>query len=164
MTQGDTLTIRRADEGDAAALLPLANAFYAGPEYATTQEDLARHLRAMLADPRSAIILAEDGANGPVGFVAATLSTGLEFGVMAEIEDLYVRPGQRGKQIGSRLMVAVLDWCGKAGAHEVFLVIAQQGEPARQLERMYLRLGFAPSRRRLMYRALGASETERKGP
>ena len=73
---------------------------------------------------------------------------------MADVEDLFVLPGKRGKHVGSRLMVDVMDWCKAQGADEVFLVIAQQGEPARQLERLYLRLGFEPSRRRLMYRPL----------
>jgi len=153
MSDDINLTIREAKIDDLEALLPLVEEFYAGPEYDTPQSALRGHLTRVLEDRRSAIFIAEDGERA-IGFVAAILSIGLEFGVMADVEDLFVLPGQRGRQVGSRLMVEVLDWCKAQGADEVFLVIAQQGEPARQLERLYLRLGFEPSRRRLMYRPL----------
>lgn len=153
MTEQSDAAIRKAGLEDALALLPLVEEFYAGPEYSTPAEALLSHLEKMLQDEKSAIFLAEDDGV-PQGFVAATISTGLEFGIMAEVEDLFVLPGVRGKRIGSRLMVQVMEWCKGQGADEIFLVIAQQGEPARQLERLYLRLGFEPSRRRLMYRPL----------
>ena len=147
------VSIRRAGSDDAGLLLPMVEEFYAGPEYDTPKEALARHLRLMLDDERSGVFLAEQGGEG-VGFAGAILGTGLEFGTMAEVEDLFVKPGCRGHKVGSRLMMAIMDWCRDKGADEIFLVIAQHGEPARQLERLYLRLGFQPSRRRLMYRPL----------
>lgn len=153
MNEEADITIREASLDDLERLLPLVEEFYAGPEYATPQSALRGHLERVLKDERSAVFIAEDGESA-IGFVAAILSIGLEFGVMADVEDLFVLPGQRGKRVGSRLMVEVMEWCKGQGADEVFLVIAQQGEPARQLERLHLRLGFEPSRRRLMYRPL----------
>lgn len=151
------LSIRKALPGDDAALLPMVEDFYDRPEYDTPPHALAAHLRAMLSDQRSIVFIAEDEGKA-VGFAAAFLSVGLEFGTMAEVEDLYVIPERRGQKVGSQLMLSVLDWCKNAGADEVSLVIAQQGEPARQLERLYLSLGFQPSRRRLMYRPLNDGE------
>ncbi|RME65749.1 MAG: GNAT family N-acetyltransferase, partial [Alphaproteobacteria bacterium] len=120
----------------------------------TPPQALAGHLARMLAEPNSAIFLATNGDGAAVGFSAALVGVGLEFGVTAQIESLYVTPKTRGKRVGSRLIGAALAWCEAAGAREVFAAINAQGEPGRQLERLFMRLGFAQSRRRLMYRAL----------
>lgn len=147
------IVYRRAAAADAARLLPMVEIFYAGDEYQTPREALSGHLTRMLAEPSSAIFLAEDGAGEAQGFCAALMGVGLEFGLTAQIESLYVAPKLRGKRVGSRLMASALQWCEGQGAGEVVAVIGPRGEPGRQLERLFLRLGFKQGQRRVMYRA-----------
>ncbi len=147
------ISYRLATAADASRLLPMIEIFYAGEGYNTPPAALARNLELVLAEPNSAIFLAEDEQSEAVGFSAALMGTGLEYGLIAQVESLYVAPKLRGKRVGSRLMAAALKWCEAQGASQAVAVIGPRGEPGRQLERLFLRLGFQQGQRRLMYRA-----------
>jgi ribosomal protein S18 acetylase RimI-like enzyme len=95
--------------------------------------------RAMLARPEVVVLLAERGG-APVGYVSAVrqlhLWTG---GDVLNLDDLYVRPGQRDDGVGRRLMTA----------------LARLAEPERLLIRWGMESDNIGAQR--FYRRLGAT-------
>lgn len=146
------VSIRRAAQSDMAALIDLATRFYATDGYDVDVAQIPKRLEQVREERNTAIFVADHEEEGCIGFIAVLLSQGLEHGCKAEVEALFVRSKIRGQRIGTRLMEAGLSWASEEGAEEVYLVIAAQGEPVRQLEQLYLGLGFQPSRRVLMHR------------
>ncbi|MEM7568999.1 MAG: GNAT family N-acetyltransferase [Pseudomonadota bacterium] len=152
------VTIRRATSDDMTALTELATLFYKTDGYQTDVTKLNSRLEALRHVDTAAIFVAElDGAE-VIGFVTVLVTSGLEFGMKAEVESLFVRTKVRGQRIGTSLLEAGCGWAKEQGAEEIFLVIAAQGEPVRQLEQLYLGQGFEPSRRTLMYRSEAPGE------
>jgi GNAT superfamily N-acetyltransferase len=146
------VTIRRAQETDMDALVDLATRFYKTDGYDVDVAQIPKRMEAAREAENTAIFVADHEEEGCIGFIAVLLSQGIEHGCKAEVEALFVRSKIRGQRIGTRLMEAGLEWASDTGAEEVYLVIAAQGEPVRQLEQLYLGMGFAPSRRILMRR------------
>ena len=142
--------VRPARADDAPALEPLFRAFFA-EDRIPVSPDLAMNLLAMLADDRARIwVLEVDGA--AQGLASAALTRGVEFGLSAEIEDLYVTPAHRGQGHARALIEAAIAWCEARGAREIGLVIAPEAEAAQGLSRFYGRFGFTDSGRRVFYR------------
>lgn len=143
-------TIRPAWPEDAPALEPLFRAFFA-EDRIPVSPDLAANLKAMLADDRAQIWVLEIGGEA-CGLASAALTRGVEFGLSAEIEDLYVAPAHRGGGHARALIETAIAWCEAQGAREIGLVIAPEAEAEQGLSRFYARFGFADSGRRVFYR------------
>ena len=142
----------KAGPDDTAQLLPLIAAFFREEGIETPPEAQRRKLLAMMAAPDCHILLAKEG-DQPVAFATATLTRGIEFGLAAEIEDLYVVPDARGKGLARRLMQALIAWCESQGAQEIIVVITPEGMEAIDLPAFYRRFDFRDSGRKLLYRS-----------
>lgn len=147
------LEIAAAREGDAEALLPLIQAFFEEEAIETSAARQRANLSAMLSDDRATILLARSSGR-IVGFVTSTLTTGIEFGRSAEIEDLYVVPEVRGCGLAHRLMDAAQQWCRDKGVGEVIVVVTPEGQEQQDLLSFYHRFGFRESGRSILYRTL----------
>ena len=123
-------------------LLPLCAAFHA--EEGITQSDEAR--RAALApllegSPYGAIYLIGP-ARAPIGYIVICFSWSVEFGGLDGIVDeLYVRPGVRGRGIASEALIALPKALATAGLRAVHLEVARDNDAAITL---YTRNGFRP--------------------
>ena len=97
-------------------------------------------------EAQQAIFLVAEDANGVViGYVIAL--TVLD---EAEILNLAVRRGDRGKGLGRKLLDAAIDQASSRGAEQVFLEVRESNEAARKL---YASRGFTEvTRRRGYYR------------
>src|SRR3712207_2994266 len=58
-----------------------------------------------------------------VGVATVTTSRGLEFGLSAELEDLYVLPETRGLGVGRTLIATVNSWCRQQGCSVVAVIV-----------------------------------------
>ena len=154
----DQIEIAAARPDDAGPLLPLIAAFFREEGIETPPDAQRRNLLAMMAAPDSRILLAKAG-DRPVAFATATLTRGIEFGLAAEIEDLYVVPDARGKGLAGRLMQVLIAWCESNGAQEIIVVITPEGMEAIDLPAFYRRFGFHDSGRKLLYRSGGNSNS-----
>ena len=148
----EQIEISAAKPCGADGLLPLIAAFFREEGIKTPPQARRRNLLAMMAAPDSHILLAKEG-DQPVAFATATLTRGIEFGLAAEIEDLYVVPDARGKGLARRLMQALIAWCESQGAQEIIVVITPEGMEAIDLPAFYRRFDFRDSRRTLLYRS-----------
>jgi len=147
--------LRIAGPEDAGRLAPLYAAFYVEDGMVPPAAGFEANLRRMLGDPRAGLIVAE--ADGRIlGFASITLGFGIEFGWSAELEDLFVRPEDRGRGLARRLVEEAARLARSRGATEIWLVITPEGEATHGLSAFYARRGFAATGRILMSRTLGA--------
>lgn len=145
------VSIRSATSNDIDRLSQLYAAFFSEDAIVFEAENLSANLAIMLGDERACIFVVEtDGIIA--GLASATLTFGVEFGWAAELEDLYIVPGCRGRGLANMLAGTVLDWADDQGATEVVLVITPEAEAEQALTGFYKKLGFRDSQRTTMYR------------
>ena len=145
--------LRAAGPADLAAVLPLAVGFYAEDGFGTGEPALRSNLSVLLASPaaRVAVVRSEGHL---LGFAVTTTSFGLENGLIAELEDLFVLPAARRRGLGSRLIGDSVAWAREHGCQRLELVIAPNGRDIGHLFDYYLAQGFRDEGRRLIGRPL----------
>jgi len=141
--------LRAAAAEDLPELLRLAREFYDEDGFATSDADLERNFRALLAAPSAHTVLAvRDGAG--VGFALTTSQLVLESGLVAELQDLYVLPAHRRKGVAGLLVDDSIRWAKSQGASQVEVVVAPNGRDVGHLFTYYAALGFQDEGRRLL--------------
>ena len=143
--------IRRATLEDARSLARLYADFFAEDAISVPPDAILTNVQAMLADDRAALWMAEE-AGEIAGLASATMTLGVEFGWAAEVEDLYVHPGHRGKGLARTLFRSAVDWAEERGATEIILVITPEAEAEQGLVAFYEKLGLRKSGRTVMYK------------
>ena len=148
------MTLRTATAGDFDALLDLAVAFYEEDGFTTPRSALAAHLRVLLDSPGRARAAVTEAGGRIVGFGITTTSFGLENGLIAELEDLYVAPSTRRRGLAKALIEDSAAWAASIGAAALEIVIAPNGRDVGHLFRYYAANGFTDEGRRLLSRRL----------
>jgi aminoglycoside 6'-N-acetyltransferase I len=148
------MTLRTATAGDLAVLLDLAVAFYEEDGFATPRPALAANLEVLVgsAGARVAVEAGDDGR--VVGFAITTTTFGLENGLIAELQDLYVSPGSRRLGLARSLIEDSASWAASIGAAHLEIVIAPNGQDVSHLFRYYAANGFTDEGRRILSRPL----------
>lgn len=153
MGMSPAINIVRADLDDVPNLVPLYRRFFVEDAIEVAPREIEANLEQMLGDPRAAVFMTI--ADGQIcGIASASLTCGVEFGWVAEIEDLFVEPEYRRQGLARRLIEAVLKWTKDRGAHRTILVITPEAEQAHSLTALYTKFGFVRSDRILMYRRI----------
>jgi aminoglycoside 6'-N-acetyltransferase I len=147
------VNLRTAGPGDLDELLELAVDFYAEDGFTTPRDKLAAHLRVLAGDDRARVAVADE-AGKIVAFGITTTSFGLENGLSAELEDLYVAPAARRRGLARALIEDSAAWATSIGASQLVLVIAPNGQDVSHLFRYYTARGFTDDGRRLLSRRL----------
>jgi len=148
------MTPRTASAADSGILLELAVAFYAEDGFSTPREALAAHLAVLLDSPGRARVAVAEAGGEVVGFGITTTSFGLENGLVAELEDLYVAPRARRQGRAKALIEDSAAWAASIGAAKLEIVIAPNGMDVGHLFRYYAANGFTDDGRRLLSRPL----------
>ena len=82
--------------------------------------------------------------NDPVGHAVLTVRHTMEHGALSGyIDDLYVRPSFRRKDVGSELLRELIQECHTRGCKAVYVEVGADNEPARSL---YERFGLLATR------------------
>ncbi len=129
-------SLRAAGPPDLEQLLTLATAFHAEDGFTTSAADLRRNLSVLLSSPeaRTAVV---DRDGQLLAFAITTSSFGLENGQIAELEDLYVAPGQRRHGHAGRLISDSAAWARTRGCSHLELAVAPQGRDVTHLHDFY---------------------------
>ena len=142
--------LRAAGLDDLTELMRLAREFYDEDGFTTSDAELDRNFRVLLADRSSArICLALDNGSG-IGFALTTCRVVLESGVVAELQDLYVMPAHRRRGIGTLLIDDAIGWAKAQQASSLELVVAPNGRDVSELLSYYGAQGFLDEGRRLL--------------
>jgi GNAT superfamily N-acetyltransferase len=136
--------VREARQADLEAMVELLGyLFKQEAEFAPAPAKQRRALSLILAQPSAGRLLVLTLGGKVLGMVSLlfTISTA-EGGKCAWLEDLVVRPDQRGRGHGTRLLRAALDWARRQGITRITLLTDSDNAGARAL---YLRQGFSSS-------------------
>ena len=131
------LTLAGVDDFD--RLAPLVTAFHEEMALGTTPEHRARAIAPLLEGiPQGAIYLIGP-RSAPVGYVALAFGWSIEYGGLdGFVEEIYVRPGVRGRGMGTEALLLLGKTLSDAGVVSLTLE-AEHGSPA---EALYRKLGF----------------------
>lgn len=142
--------IREAGPDDRPALAALYRAFFAEDGEAPPA-GLDARLGRILADRARHRVLLAAHRGAPAGFAAVTLTFGVEFGLCAEIEELFVAEPARGAGVGRALMETACAWCRAEGCGAVYVIVTPDAEEARGLSRFYHAVGLRPTGRQALF-------------
>lgn len=133
---------RPATAADVPALVDLMAEFYGESSFPLDRASAAQSFDDLLNDPsRGAVWLLEaDGA--PAGHVVLSVRFAMEFGgLLAYIDDLFVRPGQRRRGLARVGLEALIEECRRRGCRALHVEVAPDNVAANALYRRY---GLAP--------------------
>jgi GNAT superfamily N-acetyltransferase len=135
------------------AALYLLQRFFIEEGFHTHTGEMRSALERMIVSPDNVVFLARRGTKA-LGVATVMTSVGLEYGLSAELEDLYVLPEARGSGVASALIEQVCSWCQKRGCTTVLVTVTPEGEASHNLTGFYGRRGFANTGRVILERAL----------
>ena len=138
----DAISIATAGPWDLQSAVGLLQAQFHEHGISTPEEALRDVVRLVIDDPRHRFMLLASSAHGPfaIAYAAAHLSAE-HGGLIGWLEELYVKPDQRGNGVGSSLLVEVTARAEQLGWRGVELEVVEGHERAAAL---YLRHGFRP--------------------
>lgn len=147
------LLVRQAEAADVDLLLPLFERFYREEGFESAVSGVGGNLRQILQreDTAAFIALARERA---VGAAAASSSFGLEVGLYAELEDLFVDPEYRGRGVASVLVEAAADWARAKGCSDMEVVLTPHAQADAKLASWYKARGFVDTGRVIYERGL----------
>ena len=147
--------MRKASLNDIPVLLGLMAGFYAEAGYALNQERAAGAFAAILADPRLGYVWIIESECEDVGHVVLTLKYAMEYGgLVACLDDLYVKPDCRNQGLSTSALADVRNFCESVGIRAMTVEVSPDNGPA---QTVYRRVGFAEAPgRQLLALALAA--------
>jgi aminoglycoside 6'-N-acetyltransferase I len=147
------VSVRPAGLADLEAVMALATAFYTEEGLTTPVDELRANLKSLLSSEVARTAAAVMNRE-LVAFAITTTSFGLESGLIAELQDLYVAPAARRQGIAGRMIDDSARWARLRGCRYLELVVAPNGRDVNQLDAYYRYRGFHDDGRRLIARHL----------
>ncbi|HEY9304181.1 MAG TPA: GNAT family N-acetyltransferase [Mycobacterium sp.] len=146
--------VHQARAAELPAVLDLASAFYIEDGFSTPVEQLRENLVVLLDSDSARVAVACGSDDAIAGFAVTTLRFGLEYGLSAELEDLFVVPALRRTGIGSCLIDDSAGWARARGCRALELVVAPNGANVDHLFNYYAHQGFTSEGRQILRRDL----------
>ncbi len=145
--------MRVATRGDLDTLLGLMGDFYAESGYVLDRPRAAEAFAHLLGDPRLGRVWIVEQGGRDVGYLVLTFVFGMEYGgLMAVVDDFYIRPAWRNAGVGTAALAAVRESCAGLGVRAVSVEVGRENAVARSV---YRRAGFSDVDRLLMTLRLG---------
>ncbi|WP_147104617.1 N-acetyltransferase [Tateyamaria sp. syn59] len=118
----------------------LVAAFHAEEGIALTDEARAAGIQPLLDGiPHGAAYLIGP-PRAPIGYIVVTFGWSIEFGGMdGFVDELFIRPGVRGRGIATEVLLALPRALGEAGVKALHLEVSHENSVA---QRLYARAGF----------------------
>lgn len=119
---------------DLDRLVPLVAAFHAEEGIAQDEATRRAALTPLLeGSPHGCVYLAGP-RRAPIGYVIVTFGWSVEFGGLdGFVDEIFIRPGVRGRGIGSEILLALPKTLAKAGMKAIHLEVDRGNEAARRV-------------------------------
>ena len=144
--------IRPASPADLPALVGLMQAFYAESDFPLSTARAAEAFAELLASPHLGGVWLAERDGEVVGHLVLTVVFSMEYGgLRGFIDDLYVRPAERGRGTGAALLAAAREGAVTRGLRALCVETGKTDHPAR---RLYARAGYADSEHSLLVQPL----------
>ena len=142
----DNGEMRRATPDDIPLLVGLMAEFYAEGGYELNPVRAAEAFAAILADERLGYVWIIRAEHQDVGHIVLTLRYAMEYGgLIACLDDLFVRPDWRNKGLSTVALVEVRKFCEGHGIRALTVEVGHNNGPA---QTVYRRVGFAEAANR----------------
>lgn len=147
--------MRRANPQDVPLLVGLMAEFYAEARYDLNHAHAAGAFAAILADERLGYVWIIETDDRAVGHIVVTLRFAMEYGgLVACLDDLYVKLHWRNSGLSTAALVEVRSFCERAGIRALTVEVGHKNGPAQSV---YRRVGFTEAAdRQLLALALTA--------
>ncbi|MGO8684580.1 MAG: N-acetyltransferase family protein [Thermoleophilia bacterium] len=153
--------MRLAEAQDVEKLVELMAAFYEESGYALDRPRAGAAFAALLNDPRlGRIWLIQQGSadvapgSADVGYVVVTFVFAMEYGgIMAIVDDFFIRPTSRGMGLGTATLAEVRTFCSGLGVRAMTVEVGPENAVAQSV---YCHAGFEKTDRQLMTLCLTA--------
>jgi len=140
LTATDVTEMRRANHNDVPLLVSLMAEFYAEADYPLNHEAAASAFAALIADQRLGHIWVIQEQNLDVGHVVVCLRFAMEYGgVVACLDDLYVRGSSRNRGLAGTALRELRRFCEMSGIRAITVEVGEDNAPA---QAVYRRAGF----------------------
>lgn len=140
--------MRRASSADIPQLVDFMAEFYAEAGYPLNRAHAAQAFAALLADERLGYVWFIQAQNEDVGYVVLTLRFGMEYGgLMACLDDLFVRAAFRNAGLSTAALTEVRTFCHQLGIRALTVEVGSDNAPA---QTVYRRTGFVETDRQLL--------------
>jgi GNAT superfamily N-acetyltransferase len=147
--------MRRATIDDVPRLVELMAEFYAEAGYELHHARASRAFAAVIGDERLGYVGMIQAEHQDVGHIVLTFRYAMEYGgLVACLDDLYVRADWRNRGLSTGALVEVRRFCEKAGIRALTVEVGRDNGPA---QTVYRRAGFVEvGDRQLLVLALAA--------
>ena len=142
------------DDHEAGAAAELLTRFFTEEGFVVPGEGMVSRLERYRERDGHAVFAARV-AGEVVGVATIAAGYSLEYGGVAEIEDLYVSPGWRRQGVARALVERACAWARAAGCSAVLVTVTPEGQAAHDLLAFYGGLGFRDDDRSILERSLG---------
>jgi ribosomal protein S18 acetylase RimI-like enzyme len=134
------LHLARAE--DAGRVLPLVAAFHAEMGIDSDETTRAAGIAPLLDGSPHGVVYLMGPQRAPIGYVVISFGWSVEFGGMdGFVDEIFVRPGVRGRGIGAEVLSQLAKALGEAGMKALHLEVRKDDARTR---RFYEKLRFAP--------------------
>jgi GNAT superfamily N-acetyltransferase len=150
--------MRQAGPPDARILVDLMTEFYAESDYVLDPRPASKAFAPLLTDSRLGRVWLIELGSSDVGYVVVTFVYGMEYGgLMAVVDDFFVRRAFRGLGLGNATLLAVRDFCASLGVRAMRVEVSADNAAA---QAAYRHSGFVKTDRQLMMLPLAAPTHE----
>jgi GNAT superfamily N-acetyltransferase len=140
--------MRAATKADIPHLLALVKDFYEESGHVLDRRRAEAAFTSLLADPRLGRVWLVERDSVAVGHIVVTFVFAMEYGgLVAWVDDFYVRPASRDLGLGTAALAQVVELCAGLGVRAVSVEVGADNVVA---QAVYRSTGFAPIDRRLM--------------
>ena len=140
--------MRSAGADDIPALLDMMTDFYAESGYTLDRAHAEQAFTALLGDPRLGRVFMVQRDAADVGYVVVAFVFGMEYGgLMAVVDDLFVRAEHRDIGLGTSALAEVRRICARLGVRAISVEVGNDNPRARKV---YDKTGFEKADRQLM--------------
>jgi GNAT superfamily N-acetyltransferase len=154
LMEGRTVHVRPACAEETSDLVDLMAEFYAESGYTLDSAHAGLAFAALLSDPRLGRVWLIEHDSAIVGYVVVTFVFGMEYGgLMAFVDDFFVRSTARNLGLGTAALATIRDLCAQAGVRAMWVEVGAENAPA---QAVYRRTGFSRTDRVLMMLPLAA--------
>ena len=141
--------MRRAEPRDIESLIGLMAEFYAEAGYTLDKAHAERAFADMLNDERLGFLWVIEAEGNVIGHVVLTLRYAMEYaGLIACLDDLYVRPAWRNRGFSTAALAEVRDFCVTSGIRALTVEVGTDNGPAHAV---YRRAGFTEAADRQLW-------------
>jgi len=140
--------MRSAGADDIPALLDMMTDFYAESGYTLDRAHAEQAFTALLGDPRLGRVFMVQRDAADVGYVVVAFVFGMEYGgLMAVVDDFFVRAEHRDIGLGTSALAEVRRICARLGVRAISVEVGHDNPRA---QKVYDKTGFEKADRQLM--------------